>query len=85
MLLRFCGHEMALVVNGTQALSSLTGTQRPTEVAGPLVRCLNVNAREWSCAWSHVKDVRVFGESVRRLVDQYSGSIGHLWQGVVWE
>jgi hypothetical protein len=33
MLLRFCGHEMALVVNGTQALSSVTGTQRPTEVA----------------------------------------------------
>jgi uncharacterized membrane protein len=27
-----------------------------------------------------VKDVRVFGDSVLRLVNLYSGSIGHLWQ-----
>jgi hypothetical protein len=52
MLLRFCEHGMAQVVNGTQAFSSVTGTQRPTEVAGPLVRCLNVNVCEWLCAWS---------------------------------
>jgi hypothetical protein len=41
---------------------------------------LNVNVSEWLCAWSHAKDVRVFGESVLRLVNLYSGSIGHLWQ-----
>jgi hypothetical protein len=28
MLLRFGGHEMAQVVNGTQALSAMPGTQR---------------------------------------------------------
>jgi hypothetical protein len=39
-----------------------------------------VNVSEWLCAWSHVKDVRVFGKSVLRLVNLYSGSIGHLWQ-----
>jgi hypothetical protein len=39
-----------------------------------------VNVSEWVCAWSHVKDVRVFGESVLRLVNLYSRSIGHLWQ-----
>jgi hypothetical protein len=33
--------------------------------------------REWLCAWSHVKDVRVFGESVLRLVNLYIGRIGH--------
>jgi hypothetical protein len=27
-----------------------------------------------------VKDVRVFGEPVLRLVNLYSRSIGHLWQ-----
>jgi hypothetical protein len=41
---------------------------------------MNVNVSEWLCAWSHVKDVRVFGESVLRLVNLYSLSIGHLWQ-----
>jgi hypothetical protein len=59
MLLRFCGHEMALVANGTQALSSVTGTQRPTEVAGPLVRCLNVNVSEWLCAWGEERVVPI--------------------------
>jgi hypothetical protein len=28
---------------------------------------LNVNVSEWLCVWSHVKDVRVFGESVLKL------------------
>jgi hypothetical protein len=39
-----------------------------------------LNVSEFLCAWSHCKDVRVFGESVLRLVNLYSGSIGHLWQ-----
>jgi hypothetical protein len=71
----FYGPEMALVVNGTQALSAVA------EARGR-GRYLNVNVSEWLCAWSHVKDVRVFGESVLRLVNLrvYSGSIGHLWQ-----
>jgi hypothetical protein len=69
MLLRFYGPEMALVVNGTQ-------WQRHRGRGG----YPNVNVSEWLCAWSHVKDIRVFGESVLRLVNLYSGSIGHLWQ-----
>jgi hypothetical protein len=63
MLLRFCGHEIALVVNGTQALIPVTGTQRPTEVAGPLVRCLNMNVSEWLCAWSEEHTGCVIGST----------------------
>jgi hypothetical protein len=35
---------------------------------GPLVRWLKVNFSECFCAWIHVKALRVFVESVLRLV-----------------
>jgi len=36
---------------------------------GPLVRWLKVNFSECFCAWIHVKALRVFVESVLRLVE----------------
>jgi len=38
---------------------------------GPLVRWLKVNFSECFCAWIHVKALRVFVESVLRLVESY--------------
>jgi hypothetical protein len=72
---RMPGHRGRRVAKQTKRIPG-----RPTDVAGPLVRWLNVNVIEWLCAWSHVKDVRVFRESVLRLVNLYIGRIGHLWQ-----
>jgi hypothetical protein len=39
-----------------------------TCLQGPLVRWLKVNFSECFCAWVHVKALRVFVESVLRLV-----------------
>lgn len=42
-----------------------------TCLQGPLVRWLKVNFSECFCAWVHVKALRVFVESVLRLVELY--------------
>lgn len=42
---------------------------------GPLVRWLKVNFSECFCAWIHVKALRVFVESVLRLVEYISYNV----------
>jgi hypothetical protein len=69
--------EMALCVK--QKPSKLSFDMNAS-LEGPLGRWLNVNVSECGCAWIHVEALRVFGESVLRVVNLYIVSIVHLCQ-----